>query len=322
MKKLRTALYGANGHQIYALLKDSPYFELAAAACIPESKLIGIPAFDEGRVALYESLPALLTAEKPDFICLCSPKRADQAKDAILCLEAGVTVYAEKPAALSERELDEILAVAHRTGVEFHEIADSAFFEPYFTMGKLIKDGKIGDVVQIYAQKSYPQYFPNRPADETTDGGLTRQAGIHAMRFIEHVAGVRVTDVSVYESLLGNRDTGELRMASSFAMKLENGGVASMAVNYLNPTSFGLWGNETLRVFGTRGMMEITDGGRRTHIYTEAGDEGEIDVSNSDCVPFPDLLARHLLFGEPLPMTEEEELHPLRSVLRAKVAAR
>lgn len=60
MKKLRSALYGASEHQIYALLKNSPCFELAAAACIPESKLMGISAFEEGRVALYESLHALL----------------------------------------------------------------------------------------------------------------------------------------------------------------------------------------------------------------------------------------------------------------------
>ena len=47
MKKLRTALYGANGHQIYEFVKNSPYFELVGAAAIPEG-LVAIEAYYSG----------------------------------------------------------------------------------------------------------------------------------------------------------------------------------------------------------------------------------------------------------------------------------
>lgn len=43
--------------------------------------------------------------ETLDLISLCSPSRKNQAKDAIECLRAGKHVYAEKPAAFSEKEL-------------------------------------------------------------------------------------------------------------------------------------------------------------------------------------------------------------------------
>lgn len=322
MKQLKTAIYGVNGHQIWDALKTHPKILPIAAAGVPEERLRGIPAYDRGEMRTYGTLSELLEKESPEMICLCSPRRRDQAKDAILCLEKGVAVYAEKPCALSEEELDEILAVAKRTGVPFHEIADSAFFEPYYTAGKLIREGKIGEVVQVYVQKSYPQHFPNRPEDEDVDGGLTRQAGIHAMRFVEHTVGLRVVEASCMETQNGNRGKEGLRMASSWLLRLENGAVASACINYLNPMSFGLWGNETLRVFGTKGMLEITDGARHTHLYTEEGDMGEIDVSHSDCVPFFDSFVAHLLTGAPMPMTLEEELHPLRSVIRVKEAVR
>lgn len=72
-----------------------------------------------------------------------------------------------------------------------------------------------------------------------------------------------------------------------------------------------------MRIFGTDGMIEITDGGRHTHLYTSESDEGEVDTSSSDCKDFFTEIVKHLKYGSPLPMTQEEELHPLRVVIRA-----
>ena len=268
--------------------------------------------------AVYGSLEEMLGDNTLDLISLCSPKRCNQAENAIRCLEAGKHVYAEKPAAFSERELDGIIAAAEKNGCEFHEMADSIFFEPYWSAKKLVESGKIGEVVQVYVQKSYPLNINVRPQNEYTDGGLIRQAGIHAIRFLEHITGLKVNDVRVSQTHLGNIKADEgLFTASSWIMTLSNGGVASACVNYLNPKGFGLWGNEAVRIFGTDGMLEITDGARHTRVYTNAGDEGKIDVSSSDCRDFFDILAEHLVKGSPMPMNLEDELHPLRVVIRA-----
>ena len=66
-------------------------------------------------------LDELLADPQVEIISLCSPRRADQARDAIRCLKAGKHVYAEKPAALTEWKLDEILTAAKESGREFHE---------------------------------------------------------------------------------------------------------------------------------------------------------------------------------------------------------
>lgn len=164
-----------------------------------------------------------------------------------------------------------------------------------------------------------------RPQDEETDGGLIRWVGIHAMRFIEHITGLQVTDIEARETHLGNAElngipAGGLYTAAVLSMTLENGGLAVVCMNYLNPTGFPSWGNEHVRVFGTKGVIEITDGGRHSHVYTDT-DEGEIDRTDSDCRDFLDLLLRHLRYGESMPMELEEELHPLRVVIRAEEKA-
>lgn len=310
--KIKVGLYGHNGHQIERKLKEHPDAELCAV-CMPGE----VPQVPDG-VRVYATLAEMLADEAVDLVSLCSPKRSEQAADAMACLRAGKHVYAEKPAALTEAELDGIFRIADESGREFHEMADSIFCEPYWTVKNIVQSGKIGGVVQVYVQKSYPSNFGKRPGDEETDGGLIRWVGIHAVRFVEHITGIHVKDVRAMETHLGS-DTG-IFTAASLAMSLENGGVASAVMNYLNPAGFPGWGNESVRIFGTCGMVELTDGGKRTHLYTDR-DEGELDTGNSDCRDYFDLLMRHFRYGEALPLTREDEFYPLRAVIRAKEAA-
>ena len=317
-KKLRVGLYGSFGHQIHSKLYDNDDAELVAMAAVGDWFFREVEKHC-GNVILYSSLEEMLEDSSIDLISLCSPNRSEQEKHALMCLKAGKHVYAEKPAVFSEEGLERVLAVAKENGCEFHEMADSVFVEPYWSVRKLVKSGKIGEVVQVYVQKSYSLRANARPQDEVTDGGLIRWVGIHAIRFIEHITGVKVKDVKVFQTHKGNIDeTKGLYTASSWAMTLENGGVASACVNYLNPRGgFGRHGNESVRIFGTEGMAEITDGGTRSHVYTLTDNLGEINCKSSDCEDFFDIYMEHLLGKRPMPMTIEEELHPLRIVIRA-----
>jgi predicted dehydrogenase len=297
---------------------DHPRARLAAIAAMKADDLPEALR-DEPSVRRCASLEELLRDGSVDLVSLCSPRRRDQAGDAIRCLEAGVHVYAEKPCALSERDLDAVLFAAERTGRRFREMAGTAFDQPYLALRELVARGTLGTVVQVLAQKSYP-YHERRPQDEDVDGGLTCQAGVHAVRFIEHVARTRVKSVEAMETRLGCPREGGLRMASAMTMTLENGGLATVIANYLNPRAFPSWGNETLRIFGTEGFVEAVDGGTRTRLVLRDRDCGPVAVD----APSLDYLSLYLasLQGEgEMPLSSEEELHPTRVVLRAKAFA-
>jgi hypothetical protein len=176
--------------------------------------------------------------------------------------------------------------------------------------------------VQVLAQKSYP-YHDRRPQDEQVDGGLICQAGVHAARFIEHVADVRIQDITAFETSLSNPDKdGGLKMAASCMMTLEHGGIATVIANYLNPPSFGSWGHEMLRIFGVNGMLEIVDGGARTRLVLNEKDMGPIDI-HEESYDYFDMIMEDLRHNENLMpfRTHEEELRPTRMVIRAKLAA-
>jgi len=310
-------IYGANGHQIWKAPHElGGLGHVAATARIPREAL-PTSLRDDSEIVHHETLEALLGDPRVELVSLCSPRRRDQAAHAIQALRAGKHVYAEKPCAMEECELDAILRVSSECGRMFHEMAGTAFEQPYLTMREAVRAGRIGQVVQVLCEKSYP-WHPDRPQDEEVDGGLIEQVAIHGLRLVEHVGGVRVRAVEARETSLGNPVAGGgLRMAASLMLELEGGGLASVSANYLNPRGTGVWGDETLRVLGTLGMVESFHGGRNTRLVIGETDHGPLDAT----APRIDFLAAYLqsisgLGGMPLPL--EEELSPTRWVIRAK----
>lgn len=317
--KTKVGIYGSNGHQIHKLLANHEKAELIAVCAFRKENL---PESLKNNQALkyYESLEEMLDDPEIELISLCSPVRAAQTDDAIKCLKSGKHVYAEKPCALSENDLDRIIKTAEETGKKFHEMAGTAFEQPYLSARRLIKSGLLGTIVQVLAQKSYP-YHDRRPQDEQVDGGLICQVGVHAARFIEHVANVRIKDITAIETNLTNPDAnGGLKIAASCMMTLENGGIATFIANYLNPPSFGSWGNEMVRIFGSHGFIEITDGGTRTRLVLNEKDMGSIDI-HEESHDYFNMFIEELQHNAMMPFAIEEELHPTRMVIRAKLSA-
>ena len=311
-RKIGVGLYGSNGHQLRPdKFKSHPHARLVAVAATRAS------ALPEG-VRRYQTLDELIGDPEVGIVSLCSPRRADQARDAIRCLEAGKHVYAEKPTALTEAELDAVLAAAKKAGREYHEMAGTAFAPNYAAMRRVVQEGKIGDVIQVLVQKSY-RYGAGRPQDEAIDGGMFLQAGIHAARMVEHVGGVRIKTISGWETTFGKpeKEKGDGKIAAAVQIGLENGGLATIIINYLNPGHPSLpHGYETLRIFGTKGFVESIDGGARTRWVTAT--EKVEPLERVPGLDYFDAVAAHLVTGVAMPLTLEEELHPLRMLLRAK----
>jgi len=311
--KVRVGLYGTNGHQIQRALVDHPKAELTAVAAFRQEAL----PEPLRSVRRYDTLPELLADGSVELVSLCSPRRTDQAADAIACLRAGKHVYAEKPCALTEPDLDAIVATADETGKQFHEMAGTLLDQPYAAMRECIAAGAIGTVVQILAQKSYP-WHDNRPADEDIDGGLATQVGIYIFRFIQHIAGQTPVAVEMADTRLGNNVTGsECRRAVSMLIRLANGGVASAVCNYLNPNPERYWGYEILRVFGTDGIVESNLATEEARLLKPGAAPVSLDVTGPT-KGYLDAFIDSLHGEDTMPLSIEDELNPTRWVIRAK----
>ena len=75
---------------------------------------------------LYRDIDAMLAAETPDLVHLCTPPGL-HAEQAMGCLRHGVPVLCEKPPALSLAEFDEIAAVSTASGAPFATVFQHRF---------------------------------------------------------------------------------------------------------------------------------------------------------------------------------------------------
>jgi predicted dehydrogenase len=315
-RTLGLALWGDNGHPIHNHLPQYPRLRLLAFGAFGTGNTDAIRAAHP-QARMCDSFAELLATPGVELVSLSSPRRSEQAGHAIAALAAGIHVYAEKPCATSEADLDRLLAAAAGSAAVFHEMAGTVCDQPYWTMRGLVQGGAIGEVIQILVQKSYP-FYDGRPRDEAVDGGLIAQNGVHAMRYIEHITGLRASSIEALQTGLGETRAGsDLKMAASLMGRLNNGGLFSAVANYLNPSGFGSWGNEMVRIWGTKGMVESSDAGKRTRLVVGEKDTGPLDASEAP----PDWLTcviAHAADGTPMPFDLDTELHPTRMVLRAQ----
>ena len=262
MDDVRIGCHGLNGHQI-----------LGAFGHLKRARLVAVSGLDDEQykdlcdkqsavmkpARRYATLAEMLGDEDVDAVSLCSPRRDQQSADLIAAVRADKHVLAEKPLATTLDQLDELESVVRGADVKVVAMLGMSYYPLIRQMADAVRGGRIGEVVHVYAMKSYP-YHDGRPQDRGVDGGLVCQAGVHAVDMIRAVTGLEVTEVFAWDTMVGNPEPGQLQMAGSVAMRFSNGAVGLLAVNYLNPKKMGFWGNDQLRVHGTCGMIEGVDG--------------------------------------------------------------
>ena len=325
MDKLKIAWYGTNGHQISGLVAELKRVHLVGVAGIPES------AFAEHKAKMpsayaaarrFEGLDELLAESGAELVSICSRRRDEQHEHIAAALEAGMHVYAEKPLATTLEGLDAIRAAAERSGKEVRSMTGMIYDPVFREMRKLVGAGRLGDVVQVFAQKSYP-YHDARPQDRGVDGGLIQQAGVHAVGFVRYVTGLEFEEVFAMDTRRGNPKPGELQMAAQVAARLTGGALCTLVCNYCNPPGIGFWGNEQLRVHGTGGMAEVTDGGTRTLVALGKEQPAPLAVPQITA-GYPDLFqdfVDHLLDGSEMLLSQEDSFTNTRVVIRAQESA-
>ena len=233
---------------------------------------------------------------------------------------------AEKPCAFSVEELERILATAQKTGLAFREMAASELAPPLQAIRRLVDAGaghyRPRTGAQIVSPCARRRIHDRLPQETAVDGGLVRQVGIHAVRFAHGATGLRIKAIQEISTGLGNPGTGEIQIAAAFAVELENGGVGSINLNYLNPRNFGVWGNDQLRVFGTEGMAETVDGFQQHCLYIPGRESTELSFPDDLVSPlYIEHYVNYLLDGTPMPTPFEEETAMTRAMLALHEAA-
>lgn len=319
--KLRVAISGLQGHynEVRKATKHLPGMEVVAVAMRSTTdeqrlKAAGALVADAQK---FDSHEAMLDAVKPDFVCICDENH-ERADAVIAALERGIPTAAEKPMALSMAGLERVRNVQAKTNTPLTMLLPMRFDAPYMTMRKVVDDGLIGETVALSGQKSYrlgerPEWMKSRE----TFGGAAPYIGCHLVDLLRFVSGRDMVATSAFGSNVGFPQTRDMENNVAIAYRLDNGGSASLRLDYLRPEAALSHGDDRLRVAGTKGVVEHQAG--EVTLITTSEAPHVVAQAKPHLPLFADFVA-HVREGNPPHLTLDECLRVTEIVLRTREA--
>ena len=267
--------------------------ELASKSFAPE-----VPYFSDALAMLDEA--------RPD-VAVVSPVFGLAAEAVIACAARGIDVLCEKPVATTQAQLSRVERAVKESGIRFCAMHEMRFFPTFYEGARLVREGAVGEICLVSAQKSY-KFSSRNPAwyaDRALFGGTIPWVGIHAIDWIYYFTGKR------FLSVTAQSDGQSPERAAVCQFMLEGGVPASLSIDYHRPKAAPTHGDDRIRVVGTRGVLEICG-----DVLRLLDERGERTVASA---PIATLWERFLAGEEPIPA--DEIFYLTRVALLAREAA-
>ena len=246
-KKVRVALIGSEGHTSEIL---SPLPSL------PDVELVGTSGKPVKGVQEYKDYRQLLDDQKPDIAAICN-NNGERARVILDALSRKMHVIAEKPLALTMADLGRIQKSVAANHVKIGMLLPMRYDPPYLALKDIVSKGLIGEVAQVSSQKSYKagkrdEWYLHRE----TYGGSIAWIGIHMIDLMRWTSGREFRSVMGMQGHVGFPQLKQMENVTASIFQLDNGGVASLRMDYLRTENADTHGDDRLRLAGTKGVAE------------------------------------------------------------------
>lgn len=260
----------------------------------------------------YTDYRRMLDAEKLDMVSVCNAN-GPRAQAILACLDHKVHIIAEKPLALTRKDLDKIKTNLHNAGTKLTTLLPMRFSPPYLALAQLAASGAVGEAINISTQKSYKA--GNRPPwmkKQDTYGGTIPWIGIHMIDLMRFTSKREMTEAFSYRAQIkAPAGIGEMENTTGTIFRLDNQGVATLHMDYCRPESAPTHGDDRLRLAGTKGVLEymaatgvtLLTEGRKPEVITKLPEEQSVFLDFLDHVyngkptalPFEDIYRANLI---------------------------
>jgi predicted dehydrogenase len=261
-KKIRLALIGLVGHigEILDPMDRLPDLQLVAIQD-PDPHLMARVA--EGKHAdgarKYSDWRELLDRENPDMVAICGTN-GERPAIIVECAKRKLHIVAEKPLAITSEDLDRVRMAVAESGIRLTMLIEMRFEARYRALKQIVEAGEIGEVAQIAAQKSYKlgeraEWMRNR----ATYGGTIPYIGIHMVDLMRFTSGRELVETVSFAGRVGHPELRDMENTTAMIFRLDNGGTAALHMDYMRPDTARAWGDDRLRLAGTRGVVEYQE---------------------------------------------------------------
>lgn len=293
--------YGMGPTHINSVLKNKG-FQLCAV-CDPSKERREAAETDYPGVQTFAKADTMLKKAKPDICIIITPHNT-HADLALQCLNAGAHVVLEKPMAITQDEIKEILATAKKKKKVVSCFHNRRWDSDFLVLQSLLKKKLIGDVFRIDAHMiGYHKHPNNWRADKKISGGATYDWGAHFTDWILNLADAKILSVSGFKKKnpawksYSNEDHGEVHI------RFDSGLYASLTISNLAAVDIPRW-----QIMGTKGS--IVSGNDAFHVTSFRDGRAWKAVfpyseGNGDWNAYYKNFCEHLRDGKPLNVTGE-----------------
>ena len=311
---------GAHSGDILSPLNRLPDVEVVAIA-EPQTELIE-RAKKNPRLAgakAYSDPRRMLDAEKLDVVGVCNTQ-GERAGAVIECAQRKINVIAEKPLAITREQQERVRKTVESTGVKLGMLLPMRYSAPYKALHQIVSSGEIGDVIQISSQKSYklgqrPDWFKK----QETYGSTILWIGIHMIDLMRFASGRKYTHATSFMGRTGFPDLGDMETTTSTSFRLDNGGTATLHMDYCMPETNPTHGDDRMRLAGTKGVVEYMAATGVT-LITSSKKPAKLEKLPEGGTLFVDYL-EYAFNGKPATLTHEEIFAACDATLAAHEAA-
>jgi predicted dehydrogenase len=281
---VKLGLIGCTGHwQTYA----------AALAALPELEIGAVcTAAPDERLSAFDEAPGVRSSTRRtgspaellalgDLGAVQVSTRSDLIPALVrAALERRLPVMAEKPIACTLDDLAGLHDLARTAGVPVAAMHAQRGTPLVAAVRDAVRAGAIGAPLLVHSQKSYRwgQRRPEAFRSRATFPGVAPYIGIHVFDWLLWILGDRFVDVVGAESPAARPEYAACASHAAYLLRLTEGGLATVTLDYLRPEAAPTHGDERLRLVGAGGVIDVAVA-TGTGVLLDAGGPRALDLS-------------------------------------------
>ncbi len=278
------------------------------------AKRYGVRFFDEAE-SLFEAV---------DAVVVCSENR-NHARDAISALERGVHVLCEKPIATTVEDARAMIRASEATGRQLRTAFPVRYLPAIVRAREIVRSGGVGRVLAVNATNhgKIPGGWFLDP--EASGGGAVMDHTVHVADLLRWMLDVEAR--SVYAEVGTFFGAEGVDDGAILTLELEGGDATDGTFATIDPSwsrgdGFPTWGDVTLRITGTSGVLDIDPFARPlTAFHHETGDTSWAYTGDDMNALMLDDFLRGVAEDDPAGASGEDGLRALEIVLAAYASA-
>ena len=238
-----------------------------------EAQIVGLWDDDTARkdqraahfaIAAYETLPGLLDAS--DAVVICSENSKHRAL-AEAAAAAGKHVICEKPLAPDPDDAKAMVDACAKAGVRLYTAFPCRFSPAFWQLKSAVESGDLGDV--LAARCTNQGMCPGGWFIDTklSGGGAVMDHTVHVADLLRVLLNDEAREV--YCEASNGFAHADYDDAGISTITFESGVYASLDASWSRPKSFPTWGNVTMSVVGTKGVIEMDMFAQESVLYSD-----------------------------------------------------